>query len=280
MRKSALIQIAIALLLSLTAGVLIFRWMNDRTQVARQEVRTVEQHMVAVAAEDLVRGMELKEEHLKLTPFLKESIPAGAFNSAERLVGRMLGSDVSTGEPVTEARLLSEAAAAGGVSTLIEPGKRAVAVKGNKVMGLSGFVRPGNRVDVVVTVDIDDDGKEYSFTKTVLEDIKVLATGTQLEVTGDDGETASVDVYTLEMNSKESEKLAFAATKGTLHFALRNPDEAVEVKTPGVSVKELVESLQSRSLGGGRKKPRPTANVELITGTDRQVMRFQHAPAN
>lgn len=283
MRRSALIQLSLALVLSLAAGVLIFRWMNVRTAQAPQAAQVSDQVMVAVAAGNLPRGTRLSEDDVRLMPFFEQSVPQGAFNETELLAGRLLASDVGQGEPLTESRLLDIEAAAAGVSALIAPGKRAVAVKGNKVLGLSGFVRPGNRVDVLVTVDIaDGHGRDQAFTKTVLENIKVLATGTELEVSGDDGQAAPVDVYTLEMDSEESERLAFAATKGTLNFALRNPAESTGLTTPGVDVEDLIASLQSRRRRGpGRAAPqaRPETVVELITGTDRQTMRFQYAPA-
>ena len=145
-------------------------------------------------------------------------------------MGRVLDADLAEGEPVTAARLVSDTPANMGVSTMIAPGKRAVAVKGNKVMGLAGFIRPGNRVDVLVTIDVRKGDKDVSVTKTVLsEGVRVIATGTELETSGDDGATSPVDTYTLELTSDESERLGLAATRGTLHFALRNPADDAKV---------------------------------------------------
>lgn len=278
MRRTALAQILVALLLSLAAGALIFRWMEART--AQAPAPQEAQVQVAVAAKALARGERLTPEHLRLAPFLAQSVPQGAFHDTAALTGRMAATDLAPGEPVTEARLLGETASAAGVSTLIAPGMRAVAVKGNMVMGLSGFVRPGNRVDVLVTVDILRDGREIPFTKTVLENIKVLATGSELEVSGDDGELAPVDLYTLELTPGESEKLAFASTKGVLNFALRNPDEGTGLTTPGVRAEDIFGSLRAARSGGGAGPARPVTEVELITGTSRQTVRFAHARTN
>jgi len=281
MRRTALVQITVALMLSLAAGVLIFRWMEARTAQAPALDGPQGQVMVAVAAQALPRGERLTPENLRLTPFLAQSVPQGAFHDAAALAGRMTATDIGPGEPVTEARLLGAETAAGGVSTLIAPGMRAVAVKGNMVMGLSGFVRPGNRVDVLVTVDIQHEGRDVPFTKTVLENIKVLATGADLEVSGGDGELAPVDIYTLELSPAESEKLAFAATKGTLNFALRNPDEGTGLTTPGVQASDILDSLRAPArASAAAPRPRPAAEVELITGSSRQVLRFANAQVN
>ncbi|MBU1001118.1 MAG: Flp pilus assembly protein CpaB [Proteobacteria bacterium] len=277
MRKTALIQIGIALVLSLFAGLLIFKWMTVRLGANLQE-EAATQVAVIVAAKDIAKGEKLTEELLKRAKFLKESAPAGAYADLESLVGRIAATPIGSGDIITASRLLGEDTFAG-VSTLITPGKRAVAVKGNMVMGLSGFIRPGNRVDVLVTMDVqtkDPTTKsqdEYSFSKTVLEDIKIIATGTELEPTGEEGETSPVDVYTLELTSEESEKLALAATKGTLHFALRNPADSKDVQTEGIDVTKLMASLKQAKGKSGTVKPR-TVGVELITGTSRKTVRF------
>lgn len=278
MRKTALIQITIALFLSLIAGVLIFKWMNARLGAQTQD--TSAQVVVIVAAKDIAKGEKLTEEFLKQAKYLKESAPAEAYAEIETLKGRVANAPIGTGEAITASRLVGEESFSG-VSTTITPGKRAVAVKGNKVLGLSGFVRPGDHVDVLVAMDVqmtgpgDKDKGEESFAKTVLEDIRVIATGSELEPSGDDSETQQVDVYTLEMDSNECERLALAATKGVLYFALRNPAEDTDVRTQGTNIPKLMSSLTIPTAKGkgGTVKP-SSVGVEVITGTSRNTVRF------
>lgn len=276
MRKTAIIQISIALILSLVAGVLVFKWMNARMGADQQDAAS--QVTVIVASKDIAKGEKLTEELLKTSTFKKDNAPAGAYANADSLTGRVASGPIGTGEAITASRLVEQGASYAGVSTMIAPGKRAVAVKGNSVLGLSGFIRPGNHVDVLVTMDVKGKGggrsgtDEYAFSKTVLEDIKVIATGTELERSGDDGETSPVDTYTLELTSLESEKLALAASRGTLHFALRNPAEAADVRTTGIDVPKLMASLKEQR-GKARVRTR-TMGVEIITGTSRKTVRF------
>jgi pilus assembly protein CpaB len=134
----------------------------------------------------------------------------------------------------------------GGVSAIVTPGKRALAVKGDKVIGLSGFIRPGDRVDVLVTLEDPTSKREKQITKIVLEDIPVLATGTQME-NGDKnekGETSPVDVYTLQVTPEEGEKLALASTQGRLQFALRNPTDVETVLTTGATIPKTLASFR------------------------------------
>lgn len=277
MSRSHVLQFSLALVLSLAAGILVFRWMNQAPTMVQPMGETApEKVMIAVASQELQKGAKLKETDIRMTPYLPESLPAGHFTDGKDLAGRIVSGRLAAGEPITNARLIGDDVLYGGVSTMVAPGKRAIAVKGNKVLGLAGYIRPGNHVDVLVTMDDERRSKDKAVTKLVLENVRVLATGTELDQDGKDGSTSSVDVYTLEMTPKESETLALADTRGTLHFALRNPADEENIRTPGTNVPAVLGQL----LAGGKKKsgrPAPArvyTKVEVITGAKRQTLRF------
>jgi len=144
-------------------------------------------------------------------------------------------------EPVLESRLAPESVKVGGVSAVIKKGMRAVAVKGDKVIGISGFIQPGNRVDVLVT--LKDPKSRIEITKMVLSNVLVLATGTEIQEKND-GKPSPVDVYTLEVDPEQAEKLALAATEGKLQFALRNMTDMETVLTKGATVSQTLASLR------------------------------------
>lgn len=265
--SKALTQIVAALLLSIAAGVLIFKWMNART--AEQVAVAPETVEILVAKESLVKGIPITEAQVKAAPYLKESLPSQYFTDVKILVGRMPAVDVAPGEPLSEARLVSLDKSVGGVSSLITPGMRAVAVQGNKVMGLAGFVRPGNRVDVLVTIERNGhDVNSEPKAKLVLENIRILATGTEFQSTDSEG-PAPVDTYTLELTPSQSEILALAATKGTLHFALRNPADEDSVLTGGVGITGTLAQLKPAP-----KKKKKVASVEVVRGGAKESQRF------
>jgi pilus assembly protein CpaB len=209
---------------------------------------------IATAAVDLHWGKLLGDEDLKLKPYLKDSLPPGSFSKLEDVKGRVLVFPIKADEPVLESRLAPTTIKTGGVAAIVESGKRAIAVKGDKVIGLSGLIRPGNRVDVLVTVK--EPGKKRSVTKLVLQDIPVLATGTQLKK-GGKGEASPVDVYTLEVTPEEGEKLALADARGKLQLALRNAMDTETVLTRGATVKDALASYRyatkrtKKRTGGG-----------------------------
>lgn len=271
MSKSAraLIQIVIALVLALSAGVLIFMWTS---QVSKQTAPVVKETTmtVVVAKIDMKRGIKLTDDMLETRGFTPDSMPSGTFSEISALEGRVLSTDVGVNEAITNTKLADPSIMGGGVSALIEPGKRAMAVKGNVVMGLAGFVRPGDRVDVIVSMTMGHN--DTAVTKLVLERVKILATGTELAPPNTEGKTASVDVYTLELTPVESERLALAATQGTLNFALRNEQDEAKILTTGTTVKETLAALRPKP------KPKPLkrnqVKVEVITGGDSKTLRF------
>lgn len=267
----ALIQIGVALMLAIGAGVLIFMWTSNLTKQPKQASVAEVTVDVVVATDNLKRGSKLTEDMLAVRKYTPDSKPGGSFATVEEIEGRVLSTDVGLNEAVTLSKLADPSIMGGGVSALIEPGKRAMAVKGNVVMGLAGFVRPGDRVDVIVTLPEGYDKKPI--TKLVLEKVKILATGTELNPPDKDGKTASVDVYTLELTPEESERLALAATQGTLNFALRNEQDEANVLTYGVNAKKALAALRPKP------KPRKRAKhnvikVEVITGGDSRTLKF------
>lgn len=263
----SLIQLGLALFLSVTAGALVYQWLGAKGRAAAP--RTTGAVPMAVAARDLPAGVKLVPDMIRLVPAQPDSVPGQYFSSAAALGGRVLVAAVGKDEPITNPRLAPESVTAGGVSAMVTPGKRAMSVKGNKVMGLAGFIRPGNMVDVLVTFAPEAGGKK-SVTKVVLENVPVLATGTQLGTSEKEEATSQVDIYTVELSPEESEKLALVSTQGTLHFALRNAADTALVLTEGADVQT--------ALGSYRAKPARArhagGSVELIAGVERSMVKF------
>jgi pilus assembly protein CpaB len=213
---------------------------------------------------------------LKTVPFLQESLPTKFYSKAEDLVGRVLVTHLDPNEPVTESHIAPEDVKIGGVSAVLATGKRAVSVKGNKVMGLSGFIRPGNRVDVLVTMK--DPKTKKNKTKLVMNNVPVLATGTQIERTTD-GKPAPVDVYTLEVTPEEAEKLALVSTQGNLQFALRNIKDTDEVYTSGTNISDALLSCyrgknKTKINRTARPKIRVKESIEVINGATRVLKKL------
>jgi len=240
-KKLSLVVFAVAVVIAGIASVWTYNALKGKTSA--QKVETVP---VTVAAVDLSWGAVLTKESIKTVPYLRDNLPAGYFIDPATLVGRTIIYPVNVNEPILVSRLAPTDVKGGGVAAIVAPNKRAMAVKVNKVIGVSGFIHPGNRVDVLVT--LSGQGKVSSpIAKTVLENVLVLATGTEIEQSGKKEKAAPVDVITLEVTPEEGEKLALAAAEGDLQLSLRNFTDTQDVNTKGTTIPILLSSYSGSS---------------------------------
>lgn len=249
----AVVPFALALVIAVSGSLLLYRWLNS--QATAKEVVKIEAEAlpIAVAKANLDWGTQLTKEMVKRVPFLKESIPPGYFSKLEDLEGRVVLVAVKENMPILESLLAPKDVKSGGVAAVVSRGKRAIAVKGDKVIGISGFIKPGDRVDVLVT--LTDPSSRREMTKIVLQNIVVLATGTEMQENGKGG-PAPVDVYTLDVTPEEGERLSLAASEGKLQFALRNATDTDTVLTRGATITETLQSFRGLSPEQEKKMPK------------------------
>jgi len=261
------VPVALSFVIAISGSLFLYKWL--RSQTAASEIVKVEAEAVpvAVAGVELAWGTKLKPDMVKTTPFLKQSLPEGYISDVSQLKDRVIVAALKPNEPITEHKLAPRDVTTGGVAAVIQQGKRAIAVKGDMVIGISGFIRPGDRVDVLVTLTHPKTKDEM--TKLVVENIPVLATGTQIQENGV-GKPMPVDVYTLEVSPEEGEKLALAASKGKLQFALRNVTDGEKVVTRGATIPQTLASLrpaESKKSASPRAYTPSSVTVEVIKGS-------------
>ena len=281
----AVVPIAVSLVIAFVGSYFIYTWIQK--QQAPQQVVQVQAEAVpvVVAVSDLPWGTQLKPEMLTTKPFLKQSLPAGYFSGPDDINDRVVVAPLKANDPVTEHKLAPVSIKTGGVSAVLEQGKRAIAVKGDKVIGIAGFINPGNKVDVLVTVK--DPQKNEEKTKTILENIMVLATGTQIQK-NEKGEPSPVDVYTLAVTPEEAETLSLGANEGKLQLALRSVTDTETVLTSGVNIPKMLASYSPGNPPPPPKQeeakeapkvvqkwaPRPAVSVEVIKGNEISQKKF------
>ena len=257
------ILLGAAVIIALITTLLIYSSIQKRAGVAT--IPILETQPIAIATVDLNWGTLVVKEMVKMEPFLKSTLPEGSYTDINSLVGRVVISSIRAKEPFLESRLAPQSLKTGGVAAVISSNKRAVAVRVDKVIGVAGFVHPGNRVDVLVTMSKGKSGEPI--TKIVLENVLVLAAGPEVQVAkGKEERAAPVDVITLEVTPQEAEKLSLAATEGKLQLALRGLTDTQEVLTQGTSIPAL---LASYSASGPVAKPvgkkEPIARIPVQT---------------
>ena len=236
-----------ALLFGLLAAISVTRYLSSAQAYSKNLNR------VAVAKVAIPLGTKIIAEQLMVVQFPPESTPDGAFDSVEKLAGRVAVMNIAPREPVTEARLAPEGTA-GGLSAVIPEGYRAMTVKVDDVVGISGFVMPGTLVDVVVVIDpAEKAGMQDPISKIVLQNIKVLANGQNIDKPADQREANSVKAVTLLVTPEQAEKLALASSEGKLQLVMRNSIDQGDEQTNGINKRAL--------LGGERAQPVPEAGA-------------------
>jgi pilus assembly protein CpaB len=233
-------RLIIALLAAITFGLIAA--LSVKQYVANSQEYTRNLNNVVVAKVDIPVGSRLIPEQLEIAQFPANVTPPGAINAVdEKLVGRVVLTALSPREPVTENRL-APVGAAGGLSSVIPEGYRAMTVKVDDVVGVSGFILPGTLVDVVVVImPPKNSGNEEKISKIVLQNIKVLASGQNIDKPKDGREPdRGVRAVTLQVTPEQAEKLALASSEGTLQLVMRNSVDQADEQTNGANKSTLL----------------------------------------
>lgn len=255
----ALSLFVLAVLASLAAAVYAANWVAQRGSIDADKV--------VVAAADIPLGSKITPTMLSTVDWPRGSIPEGAFNDMQKLQERVVKVGVLRGEAVLEGKLAPEGTK-GGLAAIIAPGKRAMSVRVNDVVGVAGFALPGNYVDVVVNAQQEQSGKaedSRQISMTVLENVLVLAVAQ--EAGRDETTPKVVSAVTLELSPPDAEKLDLARSVGSLSLVLRNQIDKDPVSTAGITKHQLF----------GAPEPAP-APVKVASPARQAVQRARPAP--
>ena len=227
--KRTAVVVGIAAVLAATASLGMYRIVS-RVPQRSADVKTVN---VVVAQHPLKLGTRITADHVKLVQWPASAPVAGSFSKLEDVVNRGLISALDENEPLTTGKLAALEAGAG-LPPSIPPGMRAISVKVNEVVGVAGFVVPGTRVDVMVTLS-GKNRDEDSTTRIVVSNAQVLTAGTRYDQEkAKDGAPIPSTVVTLLVTPDDGERVALAASEGQLMLTLRNPLDQDATATPGV----------------------------------------------
>ena len=264
MRSRIFAVLAIAIL---AGGGLAYGTYNFMQNQPVKQVNTPTQPVV-VAAADLQLGAEIKKEDLQVVQFPAGKTPEGTFAKPDEVIGRGLIVPIVKNEPILKAKLASKEAGSG-LPPVIPEGMRAVSVRVNEVVGVAGYVLPGNRVDVVATAS-PTEARADTTSKVVLSNVQVLTAGTRMEQTGDQSKPVQVTVVTLLVYPEQAERLALASTEGKIQLALRNPLDTGSPETPGIRPAALMGNgprVEPRETSGVARRPRPQTAAGPVTPT-------------
>ncbi|MBI5560338.1 MAG: Flp pilus assembly protein CpaB [Deltaproteobacteria bacterium] len=275
-RPRAVIVVGIvAVIVAGIASTLLYKYLKRQEQKVREAVATKK---IVVASRVIPVGTAISASavvgDVKLSDWPERNMPVGVLTSLDSAAGRVALMTLQEGDPVTESKLVPREGA-GVLTYRIPDGHRAMTVGVDKVSGVSGFISPGNMVDVVVTTK--PEGYREDVSKIFLQNIPVLATGHVIEKKSS-GEPEDVPTVTLDVTPEQAEKLALASTQGRLQMILRRAGDINEVSTSGATVTKVIASSGAAArkpvAGAGKGKSRGE-NVEVLRSINKSVETFR-----
>ncbi|TPO11085.1 Flp pilus assembly protein CpaB [Mesorhizobium sp. B1-1-5] len=240
MRANTLIMIVLAGIFGVLAVVLVNIWLAGQRSALAQS-NGVQVSTVVVAAVPLKFGDALNTDKLREIAWPAGAVPVGAFKTVkEAMAGngaRQALQSISANEPILATKITGPGQRAT-LSAVLAEGMKAVSIRVNDVLGVAGFVFPGDRVDVLLTrTSRGDDGADKSFVDVLLQSVKVLA----VDQVADESKDAPqvVKAVTVEVNTKDAQKLTLAAGAGQLSLALRQAAESKSETNERVTLADL-----------------------------------------
>lgn len=272
MRNRALVMLGLALVLGVLSVFLVQDWLQRQVQPAAPTGPALALKQIVVARTALAFGNRLGREHVQLIEWPAGSVPPGAFHSIEEVLGekddRVVLRPIEPNEPI----LASKVSGLGGratLSTIIADEMRAVTIRVNDVLGVAGFILPGDRVDVMLTRELS---RGDPITDVLLQNVKVL--GIDQEASENKEQPRVARAVTLEVDSPQAQKLTLASRVGTLSLALRNHANAESEIAKTITVRDLKvggvpEPAKSAPVRRRAAPPvDPLASVSIVRGTN------------
>jgi pilus assembly protein CpaB len=249
-RNRALIALVVAIVIAVIASRFVYRQIQQASAV-----KPLPMSHIVVASRPLALGTPLTAQDLALITWPEGTPLDGSFTRVQDCIGRSLITPISKNEPILEAKLAPKEAGVG-LPAAIPVGMRAVSVRVDDVVGVSGFAMPGTMVDVLATGT--PQGGDDSLTRTIIQDVRVLAAGQTVEQ-DKQGKPHTVGVVTLLLTPTQADQLTMASTDNRIHLALRNTiDTKIVEKAEPVFKSALLlgGAVPHRSGGGGKPRPR------------------------
>jgi pilus assembly protein CpaB len=269
------------LLLAIVIGALAAALVYRHLRTLRSEIEAARQAApgtvdIVVASDTIPVGGRIGEQQVKLAAWPETLMPDGAIRDPKAVINSIARVTIEKNQPLSKSQLLGQGAEV--LPLMIPDGMRAMSVRVDDVTGVSGFITPNSRVDVLVAGAPGGEGNEGQRSKLVLQNIRVLAIGKSITQTQE--KPVEVPTVTLLVSPDDAEKLTLATRYEPVRLALRNYSDDQMVGTPGLSTATLFGTPPQRVVpaappaapappGAPAARPRPRRprySVEVLLG--------------
>jgi pilus assembly protein CpaB len=226
MRARTLVLFLVALTLAGGTAILVRTFLAQKNgEVEAQALArpAAAQKFVLVARGAITRGQILKPQDFAWQVWPeggidKNYIQVGS-RTAESFAGWVARDPFAAGEPISDAKIVSPGSR-GFLAAVLHPGMRAISVPVTATSGISGFIFPGDEVDILITHQLTGHDEAHRAAETVLQDVRVIGIDQKLD--SKSGEPLVAHTATLEVTPKQSEMIAVASEIGKLSLSLRS----------------------------------------------------------
>ncbi len=237
MRRRGTVLVVVSLVLGAFAAWAANAWVTQRLNATSDESGD----LAVVAALEIPYGTKIEARHLRTITMPVGSRPENAFATPADVEGKVSTAVIARNELIVASRLADHEAGST-LAALIQSKMRAITVRVDDVVGVAGFLLPGNRVDILATRM--DRASRKATSETILRDVKVLAVDQTAATEKND--PVIVRAVTLEMTPAQAESLVKAREEGTIQLALRNPLEKDVIEPPKPPVAPRVVAAAPR----------------------------------
>ncbi len=246
-RARAVFFLLVSLAAAAVAVVVVFLVISSYQQQIMDAEKVDDTVLVMVAARDLYQGVTIEEGDLEMRHLPPTFVPNSVLRQREQAVGRVPRERILKDEFIREERL-AESEAGLGLNAIIPRGMRALSINISDGSAVSGFLNPGNYVDILVTLPGDDEQREAE-TVTLLQAVPVLAVNARVGERNSGMDNAKPSI-TVAVTPEQAERLTHAVAQGAVTLTLRNDIDVTHVETHGAIVNEM--------LGGDAEETRIT----------------------
>ncbi len=269
MKGRAVFMLVTALVLAGFAVFLTRDWLQNQVRPVVVQEQQIPLTTVVVANSPLYFGNRIGREHVREVEWPAAAVPPGVFETIDELLGgddpRVVLRRIEVGEPILASKITGEGERAS-LSALVSEDMRAITIRVNDVIGVAGFILPGDRVDLLLT---RENGETQLITDVLLQNVTVLGID---QVAGDqETEPVVVKAVTLEVTPIQAQKVVLAAQIGTLSLALRNQIDVAATKRETITVADL-------QIGEHNKQPEAQPKVQVVEKVVEKVVYKERAP--
>jgi pilus assembly protein CpaB len=250
--------LVISLVLAVLAALMANNWLSMRASAKGTPVREQD----VTAGVDMPLGTKIEQRHLSMIDVLPGKSPKGAFHAYADVLGKVTSSGIIAGEILLAPRL-TEAGEGSALAAVVDKNMRAVTVRVDDVVGVAGFLLPGNKVDVVMS---KIDPRTYAaHATTILSNIKVLAV--DQTASSDNNQPVVVHAVTLEVSPADAELLIKGKTAGLIQLTLRNPLDDSDARTEPLPEPEPLKATAVKIKAPAAPRP-ALLEITMIRGTE------------